>query len=132
MLLASGLQTGDVVIAGFVVSGQSWTLISSSIGLDWIVGAESLRVALFPLFLGGILVPVKIFLDQFMPNSCRVFAGFSSWMGFMSSLGRLVRLCGCFVGCFGLKKRVYWFSEFRGSFWSFVCPMRSQVLIMNP
>ena len=32
----------------------------------------------------------------------------------MSSLGRLLRLCGCFVGCFGLKSGVYWFLEFRG------------------
>jgi hypothetical protein len=30
------------------------------------------------------------------------------------SLGRFIRLCGCFVGCFGLKMGVYWFLEFRG------------------
>jgi hypothetical protein len=61
MLLAFGLLAEDVVFAGFAVSGQSWTSVSSSMGLGWIVGAESLRVTLFPLFLGGMLVPVKIF-----------------------------------------------------------------------
>jgi hypothetical protein len=61
ILLASGLRTDDVVFAGFVVSGQSWTVISSSIGLGWIVGAEPLRVPSFPLFLGGVPGARKIF-----------------------------------------------------------------------
>jgi hypothetical protein len=55
------LLTDDVVFAGFVVSGQSSTAISSSIGLDWIMGVEPLRVPPFPFFLGGMLVSVKIF-----------------------------------------------------------------------
>jgi hypothetical protein len=61
------------------------------IGLDWIVGAESLWVLSFLFFLGGILVPVKIFYPiDFHPNSCRIFAGFSGWAGFMISLGDLI------------------------------------------
>jgi hypothetical protein len=77
MLLASGLLT-DAMFAGFVISRHFRTLTTSSIGLDWIVGAESLRVALFPLFLGGLLMYKKIFLDRVSPNSFRIFAGFSS------------------------------------------------------
>jgi hypothetical protein len=70
------LDATDVMFAGFVVSGQSWTLITSSVGLDWIVDAESLWVALFPLFLGGMPVPVKIFPDRVSPNSSPVLRRF--------------------------------------------------------
>ena len=102
-------MAGGVLFVGFLVWGQSWTSISSSIGLDWIVGYEPLS---FPFFLGGMLVPVKILLDRFSRNSGLVFAGFSSWVDFMSSLGRFIRLCGYFAGDFGVKRGVYWFLEF--------------------
>jgi hypothetical protein len=63
-------------------------VISSSIGLGWIVDAERLRVPSFLSFLGDMLLLVKIFPDQFSHNSCRGFASF------INSLGRLLRLCG--------------------------------------
>jgi hypothetical protein len=51
--------------------------------------AEPLRFVSFPFFLGGMLVPVKKFSS---PNSFWIFAGFSSWAGFLSSLGLLIEL----------------------------------------
>jgi hypothetical protein len=63
MLLASGAVcsfSGD--LGGFC------TMISGSMGFS----------GLFLLILGGMLVLVKNFLDQFSPDFCQVFAGFSS------------------------------------------------------